>query len=92
MPTVTRFMVFQECFEALIVCIGNSDAINDLTILNNSSLLDNLLEDIALVAPFLINGVQYEKDTVSTPAGPDPDIGGSSFSQDTRSTGPPSTW
>ncbi|GKA12978.1 hypothetical protein Tco_0692524 [Tanacetum coccineum] len=31
-------------------------------------------------------------DTVSTPAGPDPDIGGSSFSQDTRLTGPPSTW
>ncbi|GKG39437.1 hypothetical protein Tco_0463582, partial [Tanacetum coccineum] len=32
----------------------------------------------------------HSTDTVSTPAGPDPEIGGSSFSQDTGSTGPQS--
>ncbi|GKC37960.1 hypothetical protein Tco_1050344 [Tanacetum coccineum] len=32
----------------------------DLTVLNSSSLFDDLLEDIALVAPFLVNRVQYE--------------------------------
>ncbi|GKC63633.1 ALP1-like protein [Tanacetum coccineum] len=34
---------------------------NDLTILNNSPLFGDLLKDIAHVAPFLVNGVQYEK-------------------------------
>ncbi|GJT42128.1 ALP1-like protein [Tanacetum coccineum] len=34
---------------------------NDLTVFNNSPLFDDLLNNIALVAPFLVNGVQYEK-------------------------------
>ncbi|GJU89324.1 putative reverse transcriptase domain-containing protein [Tanacetum coccineum] len=36
-------------------------AYNDVTALHNSSLFDDLLDNIALVAPFLVNGVQYEK-------------------------------
>nr|GFA29194.1 glucose-methanol-choline oxidoreductase, FAD/NAD(P)-binding domain protein [Tanacetum cinerariifolium] len=36
-------------------------AYNDLTVLHNSSLFDDLLNYIALVASFLVNGVQYEK-------------------------------
>ncbi|GKD59483.1 ALP1-like protein isoform X1 [Tanacetum coccineum] len=40
---------------------GVPGANNDLTVLNYSLLFDDLLEDIALVAPFLVNGVQFEK-------------------------------
>nr|GEW45116.1 reverse transcriptase domain-containing protein [Tanacetum cinerariifolium] len=36
-------------------------AYNDLTVLNNSSLFDDLLDDIAPVAPFECNGVTFEK-------------------------------
>nr|GEW62966.1 protein ALP1-like [Tanacetum cinerariifolium] len=34
---------------------------NDLTVLNHSPLFDDLLDDIALVAPFECNGVTFEK-------------------------------
>ncbi|GJZ75750.1 ALP1-like protein [Tanacetum coccineum] len=34
---------------------------NDLTVLNNSMLFDDLLDDIALIAPFEVNGVTFEK-------------------------------
>nr|GEU81538.1 protein ALP1-like isoform X1 [Tanacetum cinerariifolium] len=34
---------------------------NDLTVLNNSSLFDDLLDDIAPVAPFEFNGVTFGK-------------------------------
>ncbi|GJY65369.1 ALP1-like protein isoform X1 [Tanacetum coccineum] len=34
---------------------------NYLTVLNNSPLFDDLLDDIAPVAPFECNGVTYEK-------------------------------
>ncbi|GJR01415.1 ALP1-like protein isoform X1 [Tanacetum coccineum] len=40
---------------------GVSGANNDLTVLNNSPLFDDLLDDIALVAPFGCNGVTFEK-------------------------------
>nr|GEW21178.1 hypothetical protein [Tanacetum cinerariifolium] len=40
---------------------GVSGANNDLTVLNNSPLFDNLLDDIAPVAPFECNGVTFEK-------------------------------
>ncbi|GKA10770.1 ALP1-like protein isoform X1 [Tanacetum coccineum] len=40
---------------------GVADANNDLIVLNNSSLFDNLLDDIALVAPFECNGVAFKK-------------------------------
>nr|GEV09151.1 hypothetical protein [Tanacetum cinerariifolium] len=35
---------------------------NDLTVLNNSSLFDDLLDDIALVAPFECNGLHSKKE------------------------------
>ncbi|GKE10996.1 ALP1-like protein [Tanacetum coccineum] len=38
-----------------------ADANNDLTVLNNSPLFEDLLDDIALVAPFECNGVTFEK-------------------------------
>nr|GEX27396.1 protein ALP1-like isoform X1 [Tanacetum cinerariifolium] len=34
---------------------------NDLTVLNHSSLFDDLLDDIAPVVPFEMNGVTFEK-------------------------------
>ncbi|GKB89309.1 ALP1-like protein [Tanacetum coccineum] len=34
---------------------------NDLTVLNNSSLFDDLLDGIAPVVPFEVNGVTFEK-------------------------------
>ncbi|GJR13048.1 ALP1-like protein [Tanacetum coccineum] len=40
---------------------GVSGANNDLTVLNNSQLFNDLLDDIALVAPFECNGVTFEK-------------------------------
>ncbi|GJR32231.1 integrase, catalytic region, zinc finger, CCHC-type containing protein [Tanacetum coccineum] len=70
------FMVFWECLKALIVCTGNGEiaqkhgmanllevagANNDLTVLNNSPLFDDILDDIAPVAPFECNGVTFEK-------------------------------
>ncbi|GJX79741.1 ribonuclease H-like domain-containing protein [Tanacetum coccineum] len=69
-------MVFLECLEVLIVCTGNGEiaqkhgmgnlievagANNDLTVLNNSSLFDDLLDSIGPVAPFECNGVTFEK-------------------------------
>ncbi|GJS79771.1 ALP1-like protein [Tanacetum coccineum] len=40
---------------------GVTGANNDLTVFNNSPLFDNLLDDIAFVAPFECNGVAFEK-------------------------------
>nr|GEX35095.1 hypothetical protein [Tanacetum cinerariifolium] len=40
---------------------GVASANNDLTVLNNSLLFDDLLDDIAPVAPFECNGVVFEK-------------------------------
>nr|GEV95329.1 protein ALP1-like [Tanacetum cinerariifolium] len=34
---------------------------NDLTVLNKSSLFDNLLNDVAPIAPFEVNRVEFEK-------------------------------
>ncbi|GKC24038.1 zinc finger, CCHC-type containing protein, partial [Tanacetum coccineum] len=62
--------------DSLIVCTENEEiaqkngmgnllevagANNDLTVLNNSPLFDDLLDDIAPVAPFERNGVTFEK-------------------------------
>ncbi|GJU13537.1 nucleotide-binding alpha-beta plait domain-containing protein [Tanacetum coccineum] len=58
---------FRECLEALIVCTGNekivqvAGASNDINVLDNSPLFDDLLDDKAHVAPFVVNGVGYEK-------------------------------
>ncbi|GJU31758.1 ALP1-like protein isoform X1 [Tanacetum coccineum] len=41
--------------------IGVAGANNDLTVLNNSLLFEDLLDDIASVAPFEVNGVTFEK-------------------------------
>nr|GEZ17185.1 hypothetical protein [Tanacetum cinerariifolium] len=41
--------------------LGVSGANNDLIVLNNSLLFDDLLDDIAPVAPFECNGVTFEK-------------------------------
>ncbi|GJY15030.1 ALP1-like protein isoform X1 [Tanacetum coccineum] len=64
----------EECSEALIVCIGNgeivqyhgrdnmvADANNDINVLDNSPLFDDLLDDKAYVAPFVVNGFGFEK-------------------------------
>ncbi|GKE40860.1 ALP1-like protein isoform X1 [Tanacetum coccineum] len=40
---------------------GVAGANNDITVLNNSSLFDDLLDDIAPVAPFEVNGVTFEQ-------------------------------
>ncbi|GJT39506.1 ALP1-like protein [Tanacetum coccineum] len=34
---------------------------NDVNVLDNSPLFDDLLDDIALIAPFEVNGVGFEK-------------------------------
>nr|GEW07892.1 hypothetical protein [Tanacetum cinerariifolium] len=34
---------------------------NDIVVLNNSPLLDDIIDDISPVARFIVNGVQYEK-------------------------------
>nr|GEW35171.1 Gag-Pol polyprotein [Tanacetum cinerariifolium] len=45
-----------------LACIfWGSGASNDLTVLNNSPLFDDLLDDIAPVAPFELNEVTFEK-------------------------------
>nr|GEX45295.1 hypothetical protein [Tanacetum cinerariifolium] len=69
-------IIAHECLEALIVCTENGEiaqkhgmanllevagANNDLTVLNNSPLFDDLLDDIGPVAPFECNGVTFEK-------------------------------
>nr|GEV32885.1 protein ALP1-like isoform X1 [Tanacetum cinerariifolium] len=41
--------------------LGVAGANNDLTILNNSPLFDDLLDDIAPVAPFECNGIAFKK-------------------------------
>ncbi|GKB75028.1 ALP1-like protein isoform X1 [Tanacetum coccineum] len=40
---------------------GVAGANNDINVLDNSPLFDDLLEDIALVVPFAVNGVGFEK-------------------------------
>nr|GEV65791.1 hypothetical protein [Tanacetum cinerariifolium] len=45
----------------LVLKIVSADANNDLTVLNNSPLFDDLLDDISPVAPFECNGVTFEK-------------------------------
>ncbi|GJY09724.1 DNA helicase [Tanacetum coccineum] len=40
---------------------GVAGANNDLTVLNNSLLFDDILDDISLVVPFRVNGVTFEK-------------------------------
>nr|GEU63390.1 protein ALP1-like [Tanacetum cinerariifolium] len=37
---------------------------NDINVLDNSPLFDDLLDDIAYVAPFVVNGVGFEKGTL----------------------------
>ncbi|GJT24753.1 ALP1-like protein [Tanacetum coccineum] len=39
---------------------GGAGANNDINVLDNSPLFDGLLEDIALAAPFVVNGVGFE--------------------------------
>ncbi|GJV91699.1 ALP1-like protein [Tanacetum coccineum] len=68
-------MGFRECLKSLIVCPGNGLIVRkhgtsnlgevagvdiDLIVLNNSLLFDNLLNDIAPIAPFEVNGVGFE--------------------------------
>ncbi|GJS65506.1 retrovirus-related pol polyprotein from transposon TNT 1-94 [Tanacetum coccineum] len=55
---VTKMIIY-HLFEVEVEF--HSECEYDLTVLNNSPLFDDLLEDIALVALFLVNGVQYEK-------------------------------
>ncbi|GKA21258.1 ALP1-like protein [Tanacetum coccineum] len=68
------FMVFLECLEALTVRTGNGEIVkyhgrdnevaganNDINVLDNSSLFNDLLVDIAHVAPFVVNGVGFER-------------------------------
>ncbi|GKE61874.1 putative nuclease HARBI1 [Tanacetum coccineum] len=66
-----------QCLEALTVFNGNGEIVqyhgrdntffgvaganNDINVLDNSPLFDDILEDIALVAPFVVNGVGFEK-------------------------------
>ncbi|GJZ16021.1 reverse transcriptase domain-containing protein [Tanacetum coccineum] len=57
---IIRVMVFRACLEALIVCTG-SGANNDINVLDNSLSFDDLLDDKAHVAPFVVNGVGFEK-------------------------------
>ncbi|GJY85509.1 ALP1-like protein isoform X1 [Tanacetum coccineum] len=40
---------------------GKAGANNNLTVLNHSPLFDDLLDDIALVVPYEVNGVTFEK-------------------------------
>nr|GEX22637.1 UBN2 domain-containing protein [Tanacetum cinerariifolium] len=44
-----------------LTCFKVVGANKDINILDNSSLFDDLLDDIALIAPFEINGVGFEK-------------------------------
>nr|GFB25008.1 protein ALP1-like [Tanacetum cinerariifolium] len=69
-----RVMVFWKCLESLIVCIENGKIVqfhsmdntvagsnNDINVLDNSPLFDDLLDDKAPVAPYVVNGVGFEK-------------------------------
>ncbi|GJX44878.1 putative receptor-like protein kinase [Tanacetum coccineum] len=47
--------------EARLLADYFAGANNDLTVLNHSPLFDNLLDDIAPVVPFEVNGVTFEK-------------------------------
>nr|GEZ71422.1 protein ALP1-like isoform X1 [Tanacetum cinerariifolium] len=57
--------MLQSCcfarFVDLACVFGVADANNDINVLDNSSLFDDLLEDKAPVAPFVVNGVGFEK-------------------------------
>ncbi|GJW38908.1 ALP1-like protein [Tanacetum coccineum] len=63
---MSMFMVSRECLKALIVCIRNGNIVrvaganNDISVLDNSSLFDDLLDDITRIAPFEVNGVGFE--------------------------------
>ncbi|GKC61079.1 ALP1-like protein [Tanacetum coccineum] len=53
---------------SLIVCTGNGEIVqfhaganNDINVLDNSLLFDDLFNDKAHVAPFVVNGVGFEK-------------------------------
>ncbi|GKB33837.1 F-box protein-like protein isoform X1 [Tanacetum coccineum] len=48
-----------DCFEFFPSFARVAGANNDLTVLNNSLLFDNLLDDIFLVASFKVNGVTF---------------------------------
>nr|GEU39729.1 nucleotide-binding, alpha-beta plait [Tanacetum cinerariifolium] len=52
----SRNYIYRERLDAEV-----AGANNDLTVLNNSPLFDDLLDDIALVAPFESNEVTFEK-------------------------------
>ncbi|GJZ19127.1 ALP1-like protein [Tanacetum coccineum] len=56
MLDMSMLMVFQECLKALIVAGAN----NDINVLDNSSLSDDLLDDIALTALYVVNGIGFE--------------------------------
>nr|GFB77670.1 protein ALP1-like [Tanacetum cinerariifolium] len=102
MQDMSIFMAFRKCLEALTVCTGNGNIIqnhgmantvrvikkyptlmfeaaashdlwiwhaffgisganNDINVLDNFMLSNDLLDDIALVAPFVVKGVGFEK-------------------------------
>ncbi|GJW59199.1 ALP1-like protein isoform X1 [Tanacetum coccineum] len=51
-----RYRMSRKLFLEIVAASAN----NDLTVLNNSPLFDDLLDDIAPVAPFECNGVTFE--------------------------------
>ncbi|GJZ96326.1 ALP1-like protein, partial [Tanacetum coccineum] len=60
---VDEHVVFMAstCSNLVMIVDMVAGANNDITVLNNSPLFDDLLDDIALVAPFEVNGVTFQQ-------------------------------
>ncbi|GJS83649.1 ALP1-like protein [Tanacetum coccineum] len=60
-PTIMLEAVASQDLWIWHAFFGVAGANNDINVLDNSPLFDDLLEDKALVAPFVVNGVGFEK-------------------------------
>ncbi|GJT53001.1 ALP1-like protein isoform X1 [Tanacetum coccineum] len=59
--SVIRQLAYDNTPNALDEYLQMTGANNDINVLDNSSLFNDLLDDEAYVAPFVVNGVGYEK-------------------------------
>ncbi|GJU65941.1 ALP1-like protein isoform X1 [Tanacetum coccineum] len=60
-PTIMLEAVASQDLWIWHAFFGIACANNDINVLDNSSLFDNLLDDIAPIAPFVVNGVGFKK-------------------------------
>ena len=60
-PTIMLEVVASQDLWIWHAFFGVAGANNDINVLDNSSLFDDLLNDVAPVAPYEVNGVTFEK-------------------------------